>query len=101
MLTLTGKVDECKPLMDGGYGDERTIQRRIAGMGLHSSTSHLDLSRFCRSKCSLNTPHTHILTPATASTRPTENTPQSPPNYPLDPPYFTKGANIELESGRV
>jgi len=47
---------------DSTHGHEwahRHRSRHVAGRCLHSSTSKLNLSRFCRSKCSLNTPHIH------------------------------------------
>ena len=61
---------------------------RASGRGLHSSTSHLNLSRVCRKKtpCTPNTPyhplHTGYTTPA--RTR-----------------YAIQSAQVELKSGRV
>jgi len=47
---LSGKVDECKPLV-GGPGNQAVTANEpaldnTAGRGLHSSTSQLNLSRF-------------------------------------------------------
>jgi len=43
MLTLSQKVDECKPLLGGiTY---RPFWRQNMGSSLHSSTSQLNLSR--------------------------------------------------------
>ena len=53
-LTLSREVDECKPLQGGERhapgGGGRARGRRHRGRGLHSSTSHLNLSRFSSMK---------------------------------------------------
>ena len=65
-LTLSREVDECKPLIMGGHrtrvaeeerpggaqcpacpGGHTVYEQGTCGGGLHSSTSLLNLSRFC------------------------------------------------------
>jgi len=77
VLTLSRKVDECKPLHLGlHHRDVRAVvaerrgARAVAGRGLHSSPSQLNLSHFSHSK--------HPLNP---------NTPSTPAVNTLSPPH--------------